>query len=144
MATSLVRRPDLFGRIADWLDMPEFGRYLDGPQFADIIKIEQKAVNGKLEIRAEMPGIDPDEDVEITMADSVLRISAERKEETKSEERGRFRSEFRYGRFVRQVPLPAGATMEDVKATYKDGILEVRVPVRSEKAEATKVPITRG
>ena len=149
---SLVRRrdwprfdwPDWFGQT-----MPEpFFRFGEMPDVEGVLdreamKLEEFEEDGTLVVRAEMPGIDPDKDVEITMSDNVLRISAERKEETKTEEKGRYRSEFHYGRFVRQVPLPAGATMDDVKATYKDGILEVRVPVRSEKAEATKVPVTR-
>ena len=128
--------PEPFFRLAE---MPEIEGALD----REAMKLEEFEEDGTLVVRAEMPGIDPDKDVEITMVDNVLRISAERKEETKTEEKGRYRSEFHYGRFVRQVPLPAGATMEDVKATYKDGILEVRVPIRSEKAEATKVPVAR-
>lgn len=42
------------------------------------------------------------------------------------------------------VPLPAGATAQDVEATYKDGILEVRIPVDQRKAEGRKIPIQRG
>jgi HSP20 family protein len=72
-----------------------------------------------------------------------LRVHAERREETKSEDKGSYRSEFRYGSFTRVVPLPAGATEKDVKATYKDGILEIRVPVDRAVAEATKIPVQR-
>lgn len=144
MATTLVRRPDLFGRLADWLDMPEFGRFGDGPQVADLIKIEQKAVDGKLEIRAEMPGIDPDKDVDISIDDDILTIKAERREEEKGEREGTRFSEFRYGSFMRSLRVPKGTSPKDVKAAYKDGILTITVPAPVEtKPESFKVPISR-
>lgn len=92
-----------------------------------------------------MPGIDPDEDVEITLDEGTLCIRAERKEshEEKDEDKGSYRSEFRYGQFTRRLPLPARATKEDVKATYNDGILEIRVPINEETAEAKKIPVNR-
>lgn len=90
-----------------------------------------------------MPGLDPDKDVEIDVTGQMLRIRAERRQESKTEDKGRYRSEFRYGSFSRAVPLPAGATDQDVKATYKDGILEVRVPIDHGKAEAHNIPIQR-
>ena len=68
---------------------------------------------------------------------------AERRQESKTEEKGGYRSEFHYGNFVRTLPLPVGASDKDVKATYKDGILEVRIPVDRKEAEAKKVPIER-
>jgi HSP20 family protein len=144
MATSLVRRPDLFGRLADWFDLPEFGRFGEGSEFADPIKIEQKAVNGKLEIRAEMPGIDPDNDVDISIDDGILTIKAERRQEQKTEREGASFSEFRYGPFMRSLRVPKGTTPKDVKASYKDGILTITVPAPKEtKPESFKVPISR-
>ncbi|HSB86674.1 MAG TPA: Hsp20/alpha crystallin family protein [Ilumatobacteraceae bacterium] len=144
MTTSLVRRPDIFGRLADWLEMPEFGRFADGPRFAEMIKIEQKAVDGKLEIRAEMPGIDPEKDVDISIVDDVLTIKAERREEEKGEREGASFSEFRYGSFMRSLRVPKGTSVKDVKASYKDGILTILVPTPVEvKPEAFKVPVSR-
>jgi HSP20 family protein len=90
-----------------------------------------------------MPGIDPDRDVEITVRDHTLRLHAERREEHKTEEHGTYRSEFRYGSFTRTVPLPLGASEDDVKATYKDGILEVQIPIDRSEAEARKVAVQR-
>ncbi|MGZ4662358.1 MAG: Hsp20/alpha crystallin family protein, partial [Arthrobacter sp.] len=57
-----------------------------------------------------------------------------------------YRSEFRYGSFLRTLPLPADVKEEDIKATYKDGVLEVRTPVPERalaESKATKLPITR-
>jgi HSP20 family protein len=94
-------------------------------------------------VRAEMPGIDPDKDVDITVSDHTLHLRAERREESKSQEKGRYRSEFRYGSFSRTIELPTGATDKDVKAQYKDGILEVRIPIDRQEVEAKKIPIER-
>jgi HSP20 family protein len=109
----------------------------------DLLRVEEFTEGDQIVVRAEMPGIDPDRDVHITISDHTLRLQAERREESKTEDKGSYRSEFRYGSFTRAVPLPAGATDKDVKATYKDGILEVRIPVDRKEAEAKKVPIQR-
>jgi HSP20 family protein len=111
---------------------------------ADVLRTEEIVDDKQVLVRAELPGIDPDKDVEITVSDHTLRITAERRETTTSDEKGTYRSEFRYGRFAREVPLPAGASEEGVKATYKDGILEVRVPLDTARAEARKVRVKRG
>lgn len=97
-----------------------------------------------LVLRAEVPGIDPDKDVKITVSDGVLRFYAHRemKAEQKSK-KGSF-SEFRYGELSRTVRLPEGVTGGDLKATYEDGILEVRIPVVSAKEpEVQIVPVTK-
>jgi len=95
-------------------------------------------------VRAEMPGINPDTDVEIDITDHALHIHAERRQESKTEENGRFRSEFHYGSFSRTVPLPAGVSKADIKATYTDGILQVRVPIDKHQPEASRIPVHRG
>ena len=95
-------------------------------------------------IRAELPGIDPEKDVEIEVSDGVLLIRAHRAERTEEERPSGYHSEFRYGSFERRIRLPEGATEADVKASYKDGILEIRVPVPpAVEKTATKVPVER-
>jgi HSP20 family protein len=116
------------------------GRLMEG---VEPMRVEEFREGNTLVVKAEMPGLDPDKDVEISVTDNTLHIRAERRQETKVEEKGGYRSEFHYGSFARSVPLPAGATEEDVKATYKDGILEVRIPVDQGKAEARKISIQR-
>lgn len=108
------------------------------------LRVEEFTEDDTAVVRVEAPGLDPEKDVEITVADGVLEIRAERREESRTEDKGRYRSEFRYGSFRRSVPLPAGASEEDVKATYKDGILEVRLPIDREAAPSRRVPIQRG
>ena len=125
--------PDVFRRVADldwqsgWLRVEE---YVDG---------------GTLVVRAELPDIDPDKDVELVVSNGVLRIRAQREEKTEKKDKDTYRSEFRYGSFVRSVPLPEGAKEGDVTASYKDGILEIRAPMAAEEEpDLTRVPISRG
>lgn len=134
------------------LDMPDWfptRRLFDWPTawkelMEDALRVEEFQDGDEMVVRAEMPGIDPDQDVEITVTDHVLHITAERREETRTEDRKGYRSEFRYGSFTRSVGLPAGATEDDVRATYNDGILEVRVPIDTVEAKARKIPVARG
>jgi HSP20 family protein len=126
-------------------EMPELFRVIDrSSAFEGRIRVEEEMKDDSIVIRAELPGMDPDKDVEITVSDGMLRLNAERRTETKEEDEGRVRSEFRYGSYTRTLPLPKGASESDVKATYKDGILEVTVPVRHESVERQRVAIARG
>jgi HSP20 family protein len=133
--------PAWFGtrRLFDW---PESWTELMGaePQ----LKVEEFREDGQLVVRAEMPGIDPDKDVEITVSDDILHLRAERRSETKTEDTSGYRSEFHYGSFSRSLRLPAGATEADIKATYTDGILEVRIPIDTATAETKKIPVSHG
>ena len=130
-------------------DFPGFSELFRWPEWTrlaaleDRIRVEEYSEDGTLVIRAEMPGIDPDKDVDISVSDGMLTIRAERREETKTEERQGFHSEFHYGAFSRSLRLPAGASEADVKASYKDGILEVRVPIDEERAAARKIAIEK-
>ena len=76
-------------------------------------------------MRAELPGVDPIEDIEVTVLDGRLTIKALRTRTTESNGL----SEFSYGSFSRTVPLPAGADEDDISATYDRGILTVSVPL---------------
>lgn len=105
--------------------------------------LEEYVEGGSCVIRVEMPGIDPAKDVEITVQGGVLVIDAHREERKEEERPEGYRSEFHYGAFRRAIRLPDGVTESDVKATYKDGILEVRMPVEKKQAEATKIAIQR-
>ena len=135
-------------RLWDWLDATPISRWFGGlrPFIGedDLLRVEQQVTDDTMLIRAEMPGIDPDKDVEITVADGLLRIHAERRSSTKQEEAGSTRSEFRYGSFSRTLRVPKDTTTDDVVATYTDGILEVRFPLKAPtETPPTKVPITR-
>jgi HSP20 family protein len=146
---SLVKRsrsdldwPDWFvnRRLFDWpVSLREL---MEGPE--GTLRVEEFEEGGALVVRAEMPGLDPDKDVEITVSDHVLTIRAERRQQSEVQDKRGYRSEFRYGSFVRSMTLPLGAREDDVQASYTDGILEVRVPISTVAPEAKKVPIARG
>ncbi len=93
------------------------------------------AVNLKLEI----PGMNAN-DLDIQVTENAVSIRGERKEEKTTEENGTKRSEFRYGKFERVIPLPARIQNTDVKADYKDGILNLHLPkAQEEKNKVVKV-----
>ena len=116
------------------------------PHGEDVISVDEYRDEDTQVIRAELPGIDPDRDVELTVTDGMLRIDAERRVEKDTEDKGYTRHELRYGRFTRTLPLPEGATAEDIKATYRNGILEIRVPVPQQPAgkTPTRISISKG
>jgi HSP20 family protein len=131
-------------RISDWFEFPELFNRLDRG-FTHPIRIEEERTDDALVIRAEMPGCDPDRDVDIEVVDGMLRVRAERREEERSDKDGTVTSEFRYGVFTRTVPVPRGTTADAIKASYKDGILEITVPRPATTEPATaKVAVTRG
>ena len=92
--------------------------------------------------RADLPGIDPDKDVELSVAGGMLHIEAERHAEEKREEKGYLRREVRYGAFSRSLPLPEGVTEADITASCKDGVLEIRIP-EPKHEEAKKIAISK-
>jgi HSP20 family protein len=69
------------------------------------------------------------EDVKVEVTDGQLAISGERKSEAEEKGEEFYRCEREYGSFYRSVPLPEGAKLEDVKAIFADGVLEVSVPL---------------
>jgi HSP20 family protein len=94
-----------------------FGLGWDWPG-EDLIRVDQYRDGNTEVIHAELPGIDPDKDVQITVTDGMLRT----------------------------LPLPEGVAESDITATYKDGILEIRVPIpeRPPESEPKKIAVTKG
>jgi HSP20 family protein len=137
--------------MGDWFDFdfPALFRWFDERRPAlgldDRIRIEEEVADGVLHIRAEAPGIDPETDAEVTVDDGILRVRVERRKDERTETEGRVRSEFRYGSFARAVSLPKGTDAAKVTATYRDGILDVSVPMPDlVTATAQKVAIDHG
>ncbi|MDJ0509280.1 MAG: Hsp20/alpha crystallin family protein [Crocosphaera sp.] len=94
-----------------------------------------------IDLKLEIPGLDAkDLDVEVKV-DSVS-IKGERKSEEKTEENGMTRTEFRYGKFHRVIPLPTRVENNNVTAEYKDGILHLILPKAvEERNKVVKVNI---
>ncbi|MDK2926663.1 MAG: hypothetical protein PWR31_353 [Bacillota bacterium] len=92
-------------------------------------------------VKAEIPGVEP-KDVDITVTADSLSLRGELKEEREEREDGYIRSERRFGQFYRTLTLPAEVKPEEAKATFKNGVLEVRVPKAAEgRTKGVKVKI---
>jgi HSP20 family protein len=91
-------------------------------------KVEVMEKDNRLLTKIDLPGMKK-EDVKVEVTDGYLAISGERKREAEEKKGEYFRSEREYGSFYRAVPLPEGVKLEDVKATFTDGVLEVSVPL---------------
>lgn len=99
--------------------------------------------NGELIVTAELPGIDPEKDVEITVDEDYLTIKGEKSEETEVSEEDRYMHERRYGKFVRRVPVPEGVGADKITADYTKGVLTVKVtlPEEIKPAEPEKIRV---
>ena len=97
-----------------------------------------------LVIRCELPGIDPEKDVELTLNENVLTIHGERRFEERQAVNGGSRFESGYGSFSRSVMLPEGVTEDQIQATYVNGILEVVVPGALQVSEPKRISIEVG
>jgi len=102
-----------------------------------LLRLEDEMKDGLYEVRAELPGVDPTDDIEVSVHDGQLTIKAERTQTTESNGH----SEFSYGSFTRTVPLPAGADEDDINATYDRGILTVSVPLSEDIPTEKRVEV---
>jgi HSP20 family protein len=102
--------------------------------------IETFVRDGNLVIRADLPGIKP-EDVDLSIEGDRLTITGDRKDERENNEKGTRYREVTYGRYHRAVTLPSRIDADSVEATFKHGVLEVTLKAPSELV-AKKVPIS--
>lgn len=91
-------------------------------------------------LRADLPGLKPD-DVNVSVDNDVLTISGERKQEQREEREGYFRSERSYGTFHRAFTLPDAADEDKISASFKDGVLEITIPLAAEKERGRKIKV---
>lgn len=103
-------------------------------------QIEVFERDGQLIVRADLPGLNKD-DVKIHITDDQLIIEGERRQEREENEEGFYRSERIYGSFYRSIPLPEGVTDEDVKASFRDGVLEITMPVPKREQRHRQIEI---
>jgi HSP20 family protein len=117
-----------------------FDDFFDGHErrWAPAIDVERR--NGNLVVRADVPGIKPEE-VKIEVEDDILTVSGEHEERKEEKDKHFLRRERRYGSFSRSLALPAGVEAKKVKASTHDGVVEVTIPLPSESKQ-TKVEIT--
>jgi HSP20 family molecular chaperone IbpA len=125
----------MFPDMANWLQSPWTGP----PPFmtAQTFRVEEVVQDNRYVIRADLPGLDPDQDIEVLVDGRTLTIQAERHQE----DSGPSRSELRYGLLSRTVRLPAKVDAQEVSARYERGVLEVSVPLREVKPEGVRIPV---
>jgi HSP20 family protein len=94
-----------------------------------------------VQVKLEIPGLEA-KDLDIQVSEHSVAISGERKSETKTEEKGAVRSEFRYGKFERIIPLPVQVKTDAAQAEYKNGILTLNLPkAAQEQKKVVKVEV---
>jgi HSP20 family protein len=104
---------------------------------AQTFRVEELVRDNHYVIRAELPGLDPANDIEVTIDGRTLTIHAERRQQ----DEGPLRTEFRYRPATRYIRLPARVDAQDVTASYRKGILEVSILVPEPMQEGTRIPI---
>lgn len=139
-----------------WRDLAAFERQLDQMMGrmgggAGTGTQEQRAWTPSLDVHqegdtmvicAEVAGIDPDQ-VDISVEDDVLTISGSREDHNEVEEGQWIRRERHWGQFRRSVSLPPGVDPEQIQASARNGLIEVRVP-RPAQVGAHRVPLRGG
>jgi HSP20 family protein len=120
-----------FDRMLDHLARPDGG-------WAPAIDVVRN--DGNLVLRADVPGIKPDE-IKVEVEDGVLTVSGEHEQSAETKEADYVRRERSYGSFSRSLVLPSGVDAQAIKATTKDGVVEVTIPLPPE-ASTEKVTIT--
>jgi HSP20 family protein len=95
----------------------------------------------RLVIKADVPGMKKD-DLSIEVTDNALTIQGERKSDREEEHGGVYRSERSYGSFCRVIPLPEGAITEQANASFRDGVLEITLPVPPATTKSRKLEIS--
>jgi len=94
-------------------------------------RIESYLEEGKLVTRIDLPGVDP-KDIDTKVVGDMLVVKAKREEKKETRKRDLVRREVSYGSYERAMRLPEGVKAEDIKASYRDGVLELTAPAPKE------------
>jgi HSP20 family protein len=109
-----------------------------GAGWSPAIEVSQR--DGKYNIKAELPGLEP-KDVKVEVENDALVIQGERRSESEEKNAGVQRTERQYGLFYRSIPLPEGANVEQAQAKFHNGVLEVTIPVPEQQNNRRTIPI---
>lgn len=130
-------RDDLFARrMRPWWPERWWGAWDDEIIAPALDVYEEK---DEIIVKAELPGMDKNE-IEVEIADSELILKGEKRKEEKVEGKDYYWSERSYGAFRRSVQLPKDVQADKIKASFKNGILEVRLP-KTEKAKTKEIKV---
>jgi HSP20 family protein len=123
-----------------WASIPPWRERMTADMWAPQIELFQK--DNELVVRADLPGMKR-EDVAVEVTEDAVTIQGERRHESEEEREGLYRSERMYGSFYRVIPLPEGAITEQAKANFRDGVLEITMPVPP-KSKGRRIEIGEG
>jgi HSP20 family protein len=145
---------DLFGfnpfsmmrRFSEEMDRAFSGAFGHGRGFGEwgawSPAIDVRERDGNVEISAELPGLTKD-DVKVECTNEGIMIEGEKRSHMEKDERGFHRTERSYGHFCRMIPLPAGVEAEKARAEFKDGVLQVRIPLSEQaRSKRRQIPIS--
>jgi len=138
----ILRPFALLREMTDWMDQAFEGDLpiMRGERmWAPAVELRER--DNSLVVAADLPGIDP-KDVKVEVENNTLVIQGERKREETKESEGFRRSERFYGSFFRAIPLPENANAEQAKADFRNGVLEITVPVSKEDSHRRQIPIS--
>lgn len=133
----------LFDRFWRSFDLPMLGGGDGG--FATVLapRVDVRETDKEVEVVAELPGMD-EADIDVSVAQGMLTIRGEKKAEREQEEGGYILRERSFGRIERMIPLPDGLDLDSAKATFKNGVLTVRITKTPEAQAAVKrIPVQR-
>jgi HSP20 family protein len=123
-------------RTLAWGDLADLSWF---PFLEPVIRIEEYPKDDTYVVRAELPGIDPAKDVEVTAVDGYLSLAVVRLDVSGNTPNGR--SEFRHGTYHRTIALPLGTKEDTICAKYTDGILEITMTVGQPVNTTKTIPI---
>jgi HSP20 family protein len=96
--------------------------------------------NGKLVIEADLPGVKRD-DVNVQIEQDAIIIQGQRQQQSENNNQGYYHSERSYGSFYRMIPLPEGVNTDDATATFRNGVLEIEVPMPQQQQRARRLEV---
>jgi HSP20 family protein len=103
------------------------------------VAIDLKETDTDVVVKAELPGVEPDE-VDVSIMEGVLVIKGEHKEEKEEKEANYYSRELRYGSFSRSINLPAAINAEKAEAVFENGILTLTLP-KTEEAKPKQIKV---
>jgi HSP20 family protein len=118
----------------------EFGRLADMEGSMWLPQVEAFEREGKLIVRADLPGLSKD-DINVDITDDAIKIRGERRQEKEENDEGYYRSERSYGSFYREIPLPRGVNRDEANASFRNGVLEITMPAPARQSGSRRIEI---
>jgi HSP20 family protein len=121
----------------------EGGRLADQEGSMWLPQVEAFERDGKLIVRADLPGLTKD-DINVDITHDAIKIRGERRQEKEENEEGYYRSERSYGSFYREIPLPSGVNRDEANASFNNGVLEITMPAPMRQSGSRRIEIGEG